>query len=338
MDFMLDIDLVGPSRKINYRDPIMLVGSCFTEHIGTQLQDLKFDVLQNPHGILFDPFSVAESLVSYVQHKEFASKDLFYLHEVWHSWHHHSIYSRMDQQESLLAINSSQHKAHRFLKKAKWLIITLGSSFSYRLTGESPENPAAIPGMPVANCHRAPSQWFRKHLMTIDEINAVLDNCIHQLFLFNPDIRIIFSISPVRHIRDGVTENNRSKARLIEVVHHLVNKFDRIDYFPAYELLIDVLRDYRFYDADMVHPNYQATSFVLEKFMEQYIDQESREIAEDLRKIVVARKHRALHPGTLAHRQFLQNCLEKTSALKLKYPFLDLRDELDYFSAGHLQA
>ena len=170
--------------------------------------------------------------------------------------------------------------------------------------------------------------------MTIDEINISLDTCLHQLFMFNPSLKIIFTVSPVRHIRDGVVENNRSKARLLEVVHHLVNKFEKIYYFPAYELVIDVLRDYRFYDIDMVHPNYQATQFVLEKFMQHFITDESQKLAEEVQKIVTARKHKPFQPSTDAHKKFLLSNYEKVLAIRKKYPFLSLEEELEYFSAG----
>ncbi|HVM88107.1 MAG TPA: GSCFA domain-containing protein [Puia sp.] len=324
MEFMLDIPINAPDVKINYRDKILLIGSCFTEHIGNYMSELKFDVFQNPNGILFDPQSVASSIISYIQAKQYEENDLIYLNELWQSWQHHSIFSKTDKRECIEAINDSQKKAHSFLAKTKWLIVTLGSSFSYRLF----EN-----NLPVANCHRAPAQWFHKHFMNIEEINAILDNCIHQLFQFNPEIRIVLTVSPVRHIRDGVTENNRSKARLIEVVHHLINKFSRLYYFPAYELVIDVLRDYRFYDKDMVHPNYQATEFVLQNFTRYFIDEESRNILDELRKIIIAKKHKAAHPSTSAHKNFLKSNLEKTLELKARYPFLHLADEIGYFSA-----
>jgi hypothetical protein len=305
----------------------MLVGSCFTEHIGNCLNDLKFDVLQNPNGILFDPNSVASSLVSYIHNKKYNEDDLFYLNELWQSWKHHGIFSRIDKSQSLDVINQSQERAHAFLKKAKWVIITLGSSFSYKLL----EN-----NLPVANCHRAPAQWFNKHLMSVEEINSVLDNCIHQLFSFNADIRIIFTVSPVRHIRDGVVENNRSKARLIESVHTLVNKFDRIYYFPAYELVIDVLRDYRFYDIDMVHPNYQATEFVLQNFIDHFIDEQSTDIMQEVKKIIIAKKHKPFHPSTIAHQNFLSEHLKKTQILQSRYPFLHLEKEIAFFSSAKI--
>ncbi|HEY4151396.1 MAG TPA: GSCFA domain-containing protein [Chitinophagaceae bacterium] len=323
MEFQLPIQINNLPDPISYKDKLLLTGSCFTEHIGNKLEELKFSVLQNPHGILFDPHSVADSLVSYVHNRQYTADDLVYLNELWQSWQHHSIFSNINKDECLRLINESQARAHAFLKQADWIIITLGSSFSYRLA----EN-----GLPVANCHRAPAQAFRKHLMSIEEINTVLDNCIHQLFHFNPKLRILFTVSPVRHLRDGVVENNRSKARLIEVVHHLVGKFDRLFYFPAYELVIDVLRDYRFYDIDMAHPNYPATEFVLEKFRQHFIDERSRQLMEEIKKIVTARKHRPLQPGTQAHRQFLYTHLVKAKELQEKHPFLDFGIEIDHFN------
>ncbi|HMH21592.1 MAG TPA: GSCFA domain-containing protein [Puia sp.] len=383
MEFQLPIQISSLPQPIEYTDKIMLTGSCFTEHIGNHLRDLKFDTLQNPNGILFDPASVAGSIVSYIQHKTYREEDLFYFNELWQSWQHHSVFSGMDRTESLRVINESQARAHDFLKEAKWLIITLGSAFSYRLVADAPaelrpggsnaraevrpgafsappeghsgaatgnmagSHPSDVrasdapahdgprpPETPVANCHRVPAQHFRKHLMTIEEINSALDNCLHQLFHFNPSIGVIFTVSPVRHIRDGVIENNRSKARLIEVVHHLTGKFDRLWYFPAYELVIDVLRDYRFYDIDLVHPNYAATNFVLEKFTRHFIGDSSQQIMEEVKKIAIARKHKPFQPATLAHKRFLLDHWQKTKDLIDKYPFLHLEEELDYFSRG----
>ncbi|HVU53608.1 MAG TPA: GSCFA domain-containing protein, partial [Puia sp.] len=334
---------------IGYPDKIMLTGSCFTEHIGNALRDWKFDVLQNPHGILFDPASVASSLVAYMDNRPYREEDLVYFNELWQSWQHHSHFSHVDKGEALRGINASLGRAHTFLKEAKWLIITLGSSFSYRLAPDAPEQfrpggwltdgndtltGLVAGGMPVANCHRAPGQVFRKHLMTIEEINTALDNCLYRLFQFNPSLQIIFTVSPVRHIRDGVVENNRSKARLIEVVHHLVNKFSRLWYFPAYELVIDVLRDYRFYDIDMVHPNYPATQFVLEHFTRHYIDKGSQAVLEEVRKIVIARRHKPFQPTTQAHQRFLEDQLEKARDLAKRCPFLDLGEEMEYFAGG----
>ena len=338
MDFMLNFEPEKLSRLISYRDKLLLVGSCFTEHIGNTLSDAKFSLLQNPNGILFDPVSVCSSLISYVNNKQYSQSDLFKLNEVWNSWQHHSRFSHIDATEGLRIINESQQRAHHFLKEADWVIITLGSSFSYRLTNEATQYRESSKDFPlegsVANCHRAPAQWFSKHLLSIQEITEALDLCMHQLLQFNPRLQILFTISPVRHIRDGVVENNRSKARLIEAVHHMVNKFDKLHYFPAYEIVIDILRDYRFYDIDFVHPNYMATDFVLQKFSAACLDDESKQLMEEIKKINIARRHRAFQPSTVAHKQFLRSSAEKTKELQKKYPFLDLQEELDYFNSS----
>jgi hypothetical protein len=154
---------------------------------------------------------------------------------------------------------------------------------------------------------------------------------IVHLLNFNPSIKIVFTISPVRHIRDGVIENNRSKARLIEAVHQLVSKYQWVSYFPAYELVIDVLRDYRFYDIDLVHPNYPATEFVFEKFTENYIDHQSRELMEEIKKIVAAYKHKPFQPSSNAHQNFLKNNLDQAVKMQARLPFADLEKEVRYF-------
>ena len=300
-----------------------MTGSCFTEHIGNFLIETKFNALQNPNGILFDPVSVSSSLLSYIQNKKYIEEDLFYLNEAWNSWQHHSRFSDPDKAECLNNINESQQQAHDFLKDADWLIITLGSAFTYKLVERSES---------VANCHKAPAQNFTKHLNTIEEIISAFDSVIHQLFHFNSKLKIIFTISPVRHLRDGVVDNNRSKARLIEAVHHLVNKFDKLYYFPAYELVIDVLRDYRFYDVDLAHPNYAATQFVLEKFSESCFDQSTRDLMEEIKKIAIAKKHKPFNPQSSLHKKFLQQQLEKTKRILQTHPYLNFEEEIRYFS------
>jgi hypothetical protein len=326
MNFMLPLNLPKASKLINHQQKILSVGSCFTEHIGNALKEMKFDVLQNPNGILFDPASVCSSLISYINNHQYAAKDLFHLNELWHSWQHHSRFSGIDKEAVLQNINKSQNEAHQFLKNADWLIITLGSSFSYRLVNEELK--------PVANCHRAPSQIFQKHLTSINEIITGLENLLQQLYQFNPGLAVIFTISPVRHIRDGVVENNRSKARLIEAVHHIVSNNDRAFYFPAYEIVVDVLRDYRFYDVDLVHPNYGATEYVLEKFLQTFMSNETVALCEEIKKIVIARKHRTAHPATEAHKRFLAVHLQKAVELQKAHTYLNLANEIAYFSEG----
>jgi GSCFA family len=323
MQLNLTLDIPPLPKPITYTDSILLTGSCFTEHISDRLAQQKFKILANPHGILFNPISVASSMESYIDGKQYNEGDLFYLNELWNSWQHHTSFSHIDKAEALAGINRSQQRASDFIKSANWVVITLGSAFQYYLKDT---------GLPVSNNHRAPAQWFEKRLLPIQEITAALKNTLHKLFAANPGVQVLFTISPVRHIRDGVVENNRSKARLIEAVHELCAQFEKAYYFPAYELVIDILRDYRYYDIDFVHPNYMATSYVWEHFVDACIAPQTKAIMKDVQEIIIARNHRPRFPQTEAHRKFMNSYIAKAKDLMSQYPYLDLNEELNYFS------
>jgi hypothetical protein len=324
MQLSLTLDIPPVPQPVTYTDNILLIGSCFTEHISDRLMHHKFKVLQNPHGILFNPLSVAQSIDGYINGKRYVADDLFCLNELWNSWDHHTRFSHTDKAAALEGINSSQAAASEFVHKADWIIITLGSAFQYFLK----EN-----GKHVSNNHRAPAQWFEKRLLPIDEIVIALGATIEKLKAANPFARVLFTISPVRHIRDGVVDNNRSKSRLIEAVHVLCDRYEQAHYFPAYELVIDILRDYRYYDIDFVHPNYMATSYVWEHFVKSCIATDAAALMQQVHEIMTARFHRTRFPDTDAHRKFMQSYLEKTKRLADSHPFLDLTDEIKYF--GH---
>jgi len=324
MQLNLTLDIPQLPQPITYTDNVLLVGSCFTEHIADRLQEHKFNILSNPHGIMFNPLSVAYSLDSYIYHRLYSKDDLFYLNEIWNSWDHHTRFSNVNPLAALAGINQSQDNAADFIRQADWLIITLGTAFQYYLKETN---------SPVANNHRAPAQLFEKRLLPIDEITEALCATLEKLYDLNPKVQVIFTISPVRHIRDGVMDNNRSKARLIEAVHEICKLFERTHYFPAYELVIDILRDYRYYDIDFVHPNYLATEFVWEQFARSCIHPDAVPVMQQVQDIVTARSHRARFPQTEAHRKFKEAYAAKTIELMNRYPFLNLREELDYFSA-----
>ncbi len=322
MQFMLQPNFPPLPRRLTYTDRIMLIGSCFTEHMYDRFEQHKFTVLQNPHGILFNPMSIVSALKSYIHGDIYEERELVYLNELWNSWDHHTRFSDQDKQIATEKINQSLRDASEFIRDADYLIITLGSAFQYFLKEHN---------RPVANNHRAPSGWFEKKLLEIDTITESLSDTIEELVNLNPKIRIILTISPVRHHRDGLIENNRSKARLIESVSRLCSSHSNVYYFPAYELVIDVLRDYRFYDIDMVHPNYPATEFVWEKFVELCIDPEIKPLMKEIQEITTAKKHRSRFPDTQAHRKFLNDFAGKTRRLSEQYPFLNLSEELKYF-------
>ncbi len=322
MQLSLTLEIPPLSRPVTYTDNILLIGSCFTEHIADRLLHHKFHVLQNPHGILFNPLSVVQSLDGYIDGRMYQEDELFCLNELWNSWDHHTRFSHIDKTAALNGINESQAAAAGFVRQADWVIITLGSAFQYYLKGT---------GKHVANNHRAPAQWFEKRLLPIEEIVNALAGTLQKLHAANPYAQLLFTISPVRHIRDGVVDNNRSKARLIEAVHELCGTFEQAHYFPAYELVIDILRDYRYYDIDFVHPNYMATTYVWEHFVKACIAPADVELMKQVNEIMTARSHRTRFPGTEAHRKFKESFLAKTRALAERYPVLDLGAEMKYF-------
>ncbi|MBU3676287.1 MAG: GSCFA domain-containing protein [Chitinophagaceae bacterium] len=319
MQFQLPIHIPPFEPRIEHHEGIMLMGSCFTEQMGQYLEKSGFRVLQNSHGILFNPLSLARALRDVLQQRQYTASDLFFLNEYWHSWYHHSDFSFRNPKDTLHAINTAITRFHEALSKTSVLIITLGSAFAYRHREE---------GIYVSNNHRAPHQWFEKELLSANTIQTELQLIIDQLQKAYPALRVLCTISPVRHIRDGVIDNNRSKARLIEAVHNLQNTY----YFPAYELVMDILRDYRFFDVDMVHPNYTATRFVWEHFRDTCIKPEALPLMEAMEQLHKARTHKPKDTQSLAHQRFLQQQAEQCRVLQQQYPYLALQEFMAYFS------
>lgn len=323
MNFSLELEIPALPSPVKYGDSILLSGSCFTEHITERLAQHKFQVTSNPNGILFNPLSVATSLERYVSGEPYVHDDLFYLNEIWNSWMHHTRFSHQDKERALEGMNAALADANITIAKASWVILTLGSAFQYYLKDS---------GRYVSNNHRAPAQWFEKRLLETSEIVDALATAIQAVQKQNPDARFLFTISPVRHIREGIIENNRSKARLIEAVHTLCSTKQGCFYFPAYELVIDVLRDYRFYDIDYVHPNYLATNYVWERFRASCIDAGAFKLMDEIAEIVTASRHRPRFPGTDAHKKFLDTYRQKCLLLTATHPFLSFTDEIAAFT------
>jgi hypothetical protein len=322
MEFFLPFQIPPFPFHISYQDKILFIGSCFSENIGNRLTRLKFDVLQNPNGILYDPISISDALFSYIENEPFDEKYLFKLNGLWHSWNHHSYFSESNKTEVLERITNSRLCAHDFLKRTKFVFITFGTAFSYLLKNTS-EN--------VANCHKAPANNFEKILLPIEQIKADLLSVITALEIFNPDLKIIITVSPVKHVRDGVIENNRSKSRLIEAAHSIAEEKQHVFYFPAYELVNDILRDYRFYKKDLVHPNEQAIDFVFEKFSASFFDSNTMQTIKEIEKILLAADHKPFVRQSDAHVQFINSQIEHIQRLQKKYPFIHLEDEKKYF-------
>ncbi len=329
MKFHFDFDIPKLSPPIEHTHKLFLIGSCFTENIGEKLRKYKFDVLENSHGILFNPISVAEAMDDYIKNKVYTKDDIFSYNEGWHSWKHHSRYSALSVNEALGKINNAVSQTHGFLKSADYVMITLGSAWVYKLTEKASHT---RPGQVAANNHKAPAEWFRKELLKPAELIDLFENVIHKLIKFNPDLKIIFTISPVRHLREGVVENNRSKAVLIHAVHEMVSKFEKLYYFPAYEIVIDDLRDYRFYAEDLVHPNYQATQYVWEKFVTACMGENTKGLIEEIHSINLAYQHKPFNATSEQHKKFLLSYKMKTKSLQQKFPYLNFNKELEFFS------
>lgn len=306
--------------KIDHKQKIFLIGSCFTEQVGNKLAQHKFRMLQNPHGILFNPASIFRALKDYAEQRKYTASDLFLHNELFGSWNHHTKFSGIDETQVVNGINDSIQQAYEFLKESEWVIITLGSAFVYELADK---------GGVVANCHKIPTDKFKKRLLGTSETIQILKDMIITVRDIRKDIKVIFTVSPVRHLRDGFIENNRSKAVLINAVHEVTG--NDVHYFPSYELIIDDLRDYRFFAEDLVHPNYAATQYVWEKFLPVYMDDTTLQLMKEIASVELAFKHKPFNPTSQQHKKFLQNFLNKTQELKAEHPYLELEEEIKYF-------
>ena len=323
MNFHLQFPVHPFKEKLKYPDKILFIGSCFAENIGDIFQQYKFKTLINPHGILYNPLSIAVAIQRYIKNKPVAEEELFLSNECWSSWEHHSCFSGPDKKQLLSDINKNISLAHEQIKSSEWLFITFGSAFIYTLKESN---------QLVGNCHKLPQAKFTKHLLVIDKIVEEYNLLINQLKEINPRLKIVFTISPVRYTRDGVVENNRSKARLTEAAHRLVEENVNAFYFPAYELVIDDLRDYRFYKEDLVHPNQLAITYVFEKLADALFNEETKQIFGKIKDIITAQQHKPFNQDTIAHRKFKTVYFERCQLLQNEYSFLDFTNEISFFN------
>lgn len=321
MEFRLEFEPAPFKTKISLSDTIMLMGSCFTEHMHEKLNDFKFKTLQNPHGVLFNPASICSALNSYITNKHVEATELFFQNSLWNNWSFHSSRSRAELKETLACMNAEIIGGSQFLKDSNWLIITFGSAFVYE------KNDHEI----VANCHKAPASTFTKRMLGIEEIVLMYADLLKKIETFNPSLKIIFTVSPVRHLREGFIENNRSKSALILSIEKLVESFSNCFYFPSYELIIDDLRDYRFYAEDMVHPNYLATNYVWSKFSAACIEGKSREVFKELEQLKNAMNHRPMHPDSEEHQKFRAKFRSVILNLSDRFPEIDFQNERTFF-------
>lgn len=311
--FSTKIDIQSSAAKIEYSSKILTLGSCFSENIGTKLKDGCFDVDINPFGVLFNPFSISESIKLLLQKKTFTSNDLFYHNSLWGSFTHSTHFSDSNAEKCLHNINSRFEKASDSLNSTDYLIITFGTAWVYKLA-ESEKI--------VANCHKLPSTKFIRERLGANEISETYSELITNLHAINPKLNIIFTVSPVRHWKDGPTENNISKGILLQAVQEIVSAHSQTYYFPAYEILLDELRDYRFYAPDMLHPSEVAVDYIFDAFTKVYFNAETLNCFKQVKQVQTGLAHRPQHTESAEFKTFKANLESKKTNLLTTYPVL----------------
>ncbi|MEE4001606.1 GSCFA domain-containing protein [Tenacibaculum sp. FZY0031] len=301
-------------NQIHYESKLLLLGSCFSENIGNKLSYYKFQSKQNPLGILFHPKAIENLIVKALNKEEYTDKDVFFHNERWHSFEAHSSLSTMNKNELLNSLNLSIQQTFEQLQNTTHLIITLGTAWVYReITSD----------VLVANCHKVPQKKFLKELLSVDEISESLQAINSLVKSVNKNTSVIYTLSPVRHLKDGFTENQRSKAHLLSAIHEVVEPRSAIYYFPSYEIMMDELRDYRFYNEDMIHPNKTAVNYIWEKFKQVWITEDSYQTMQQIDTIQRGLNHTPFNPNSEAHQLFLKKLQQKKETLLQAFPFIN---------------
>ena len=304
-----------PDNLIDYHSKVFLLGSCFVENIGEKLGYFKFQSHQNPFGVLFHPKGIETLILRAIQQKEYNEDDVFFQNEQWHCYEAHSKMSNMSKEAMINNLNIQLQAARQHLKDASHIVITLGTSWIYKHNESN---------VVVANCHKMPQQDFKKELLSIKEITDAIQSFKESIEGVNSNVVIIFTVSPIRHIKDGFVENTRSKSHLIAAIHDFIVKQDEMNYFyfPSYEIMMDELRDYRFYAEDMLHPNVTAINYIWEKFQKVWISECALETMTEVDAIQKGMAHKPFHPNSESHLKFLQQIENKKSALQARFEHL----------------
>ncbi|MFN7044868.1 MAG: GSCFA domain-containing protein [Flavobacterium sp.] len=330
MQFTTKIPVQKSSSPIDYNSKIMLLGSCFAENMGEKFQYFKFQSTTNPFGIIFNAVSLEKLIRRCVENRQFTENDIFFHNELWHCFEVHSELSNPDKEEFLNNLNSIVESTHIQITSLTHCIITLGTSWVYRLRQAQSEKDGI-----VANCHKVPQKEFTKELLSIIQTEESLESIVSLIHSINPNCNFIFTVSPVRHIKDGFVENTLSKAHLVSAIHSVLNqKFSTSHelttqnniYFPAYEIIMDELRDYRFYAEDMLHPNQTAIDYIWIKFFENYISESEFGLMNDICSIQKGLQHRPFNPNTENHQKFLKDLKTKMTTIEKKLPFISFEN------------
>ncbi len=322
MKFRTEVNIPPQKQQISYRSKLLFMGSCFTENIGEIMKDLQFRIDVNPFGVNYNPSSVARNLWTLTNTKKYSGDDLHTSQGKWFSFDHHSDYSDSDRDACLKNINSRLDKARKNFNKTNFLLLTWGTAWVY-----VHKKTANV----VSNCHKLPASDFSRHLLSVSQIVDTYTKLFTALRQAAPELKIILTVSPVRHWKDGPELNSVSKSSLILAANKLKEMFSYCEYFPAWEIAMDDLRDYRYYSDDLVHPNKQMIAYIWEKFSGAWLEEETVRVMKSVGKLANARNHRPFDPGSEQHQEFCRKQLAEILSLGKQFPFLDLGELEDYF-------
>ncbi len=319
--FRTEITVEPFQHKIEPHSKVMFVGSCFASNIGNKFDDFKLSASINPFGVIYNPLSVATTLTSIINQKIYLNSDLRHYNDLWLSFDHHSTFSNPDKSICLQNINNNCCSAFNYLKQCEFLFITFGSAWVYQLKETK---------QIVSNCHKYPANYFDRYILSIDEIVNTYKALLTQLAEFNPNLKVIFTVSPVRHWKDGAHGNQISKSTLLMAIDALCHTWQNCHYFPAYELLMDDLRDYRFYADDMLHPSSSAIDYIWQKFEHCFFSANTLQYKKEMLNLSKALNHKATNVNSELHQSFLINQLKKIETYILKYPHANFTNDLNY--------
>lgn len=310
MKLQTHISLKPENHQIDYNSNILLMGSCFAENIGKKLDYYKFQNLLNPFGIIFHPVAIEKLVTRAINEDFFTDRDIFFYNEQWHCFEVHSLLSISEKDDFLKKLNEQLLHLKDYLFRASHIVFTYGTAWVYRFIESD-----SI----VANCHKIPQKKFLKELLSVEDVFASIENTLTLIREINPQVKFIQTVSPVRHLKDGFIENTRSKAHLIAGLHDAIDSKNEIHYFPSYEIMMDELRDYRFYEEDLIHPNKTAVSIIWEYFKTVWIASETISLQAEIEGIQTALQHRPFRPESETHKQFLTNLQLRIAKVQEKY-------------------
>lgn len=305
-------------NQIDYNSKLLLLGSCFAENIAEKFQYFKFQSVLNPFGILFHPKAIENLIVNAVKKKKYDANDVFFYNEQWHCYDAHSKLSSTSKKSLLQELNKGLELANKQICESTHIVITLGTSWVYDLVETEKV---------VANCHKVPQKEFNKRLLSVSEVSKSLEGILNAIHSVNKKASVVFTVSPIRHIKDGFIENTQSKSHLITAVHQFLNKQLNIEkpqlfYFPSYEIMLDELRDYRFYNSDMIHPSGTAIEYIWQRFCKVWIGDKSVDTMKQVDEVQKGLAHKPFNPKSEAHLQFLQKLEVKCERLRTQYPHI----------------